>query len=216
MPGTNGTFAVRMPRLAGYADEDHVGILQSFDVLAVVMYHRVIQRVDTLEIFRVQRVLRADAPGCRCAKIGLKQLHHRADNREARYVDLLAFGFEPANQILFQQRKEYDAGRFLNFIEYAIKLLLAADQRINVLDRRDVGVLRGHRACHRDQRFTSRIGDEVKMEIVAGGRHLNPCIGCECLWSLPDRIEHGFKDQGQPGLFFTALRLRTTPGRRQQ
>ena len=48
-------------RGARHADQNHLGLFQSFDMLAVIMHHRVIQRVDPLEIFRIQHVLRADA-----------------------------------------------------------------------------------------------------------------------------------------------------------
>ena len=93
------------------------------------------------------------------------------------YIDLLALGFQPADQILLQQGKQHNSRRFLDFTQYAIKLLLAAHQRIDMFDRRHVGILRGHGARHRDQRFTGRIGDEVEMKIIAGRGHREPlCI----------------------------------------
>ena len=92
-------------------------------------------------------------------------------------IDLLALGFQPADQILLQQSEQHDARRFLDFVQHAIELLLAAHQRIDMFDRRHVGILRGHRARHRDQRLTGRIGDEVEMKIVAGRGHREPlCI----------------------------------------
>jgi hypothetical protein len=145
-------------------------------MLTVVMDHRVVQRVDALEIFRVQRVLRTD-PASRCrAKIGLKQLHHRADDRKARNIDFLALRFQPRDQILLQQREQHDAGRLLDLVEHAVELLLAAHQRIDVLHRADIGVLRRHRARHRDQRFAGRVGDQVEVKIVAGRWHVGPCL----------------------------------------
>ena len=82
-----------------------------------------------------------------------------------------------ADQILFQQRKQHNAGRFLDFIQHAIELLLAAHQRIDMFDRRHIGILRGHRARHRDQRLAGRIGHQMKMKIVAGRGHVRPlCI----------------------------------------
>ncbi len=59
-------------RRAGDSDQDDVGLFQAFDMLAVIMDHRVVQRVDALEIFGVQRVLRADPAGRRSTEIGLK------------------------------------------------------------------------------------------------------------------------------------------------
>jgi len=46
------------------------GVFEPFDVLAVIMDHRVIQRVDTLDIFRIQGVLRADPSRGGGAEIG--------------------------------------------------------------------------------------------------------------------------------------------------
>ena len=140
--------------------------------------------------------LRAHAPSGSRAKVGLKQLHDRADDRKAWYIDLLALGFQPGHEILFQQREKHDAGRFLDFVQHAIELLLAAHQRIDMLDRGHVGILRGHRPRHRDQGFTGRIGDQVKVKITAGRRHRDPCISCESLWTLPERNGRGSADQG--------------------
>ena len=151
---------------AGHSDQHHVGILQAFDVLAVVMNHRVVQRVDALEILGIQDVLSADASRGRRTQIGLEQLHHRADDRQARDIDLLALAFQPKHQILFQQGKEHDAGRLLDFVQHTVELLLAADQGIDVFHRGHVGVLRSHRARHRDQGFAGRIGNQMKVKII--------------------------------------------------
>ena len=75
-----------------YADQNHLGFFQPFNMLTIVMHHRVIQGVDALEIFRIQYVLGADAAGGGGTQIGLEQLHHRADDRQARNVDVPAFG----------------------------------------------------------------------------------------------------------------------------
>jgi len=49
-------------RCARHANQNHVGLFQSFDMLAVIVHHRIVQRVDTLEVFGNQGVLRTDAP----------------------------------------------------------------------------------------------------------------------------------------------------------
>ena len=75
MPGTSGTLAVRDAavgeidrgrrfRGADTPTRTDIGIFEAFDMLAVVMDHRVVQRVDALEIFRIEDVLGADA-ACR-------------------------------------------------------------------------------------------------------------------------------------------------------
>jgi hypothetical protein len=48
---------------AGNPNQHHIGLFQPFNVLAVIMHHRVVQGVDALEIFRIQHMLRADPPG---------------------------------------------------------------------------------------------------------------------------------------------------------
>ncbi len=98
------------------------GLLQAFDMLPVIMHHRVIQGIDALEVFSIQGVLRADTTGGRSAEIGLKQLHHRTDDGEARNIHLLALGFQPANQIFFQQGEQHDTRCFLDFTEHAVEL----------------------------------------------------------------------------------------------
>ena len=41
-------------------------------MLAVIMDHRIVQRIDAFEILGIQHVLRADAPGSRGAEIGFE------------------------------------------------------------------------------------------------------------------------------------------------
>jgi hypothetical protein len=93
-------------------------------------------------------------------------LHHRSDNGQARNIDLLALGFELQNQILFQQGEKHDARRFLDLVEHAIELLLAAHQGIDMLHRRHIGILRGNRARHGDQSFSGRVGNQMKMKVI--------------------------------------------------
>ena len=68
----------RRLRGARHPDQHHVGLLHVVDVLAVVVQHGVVQRVDPLEILGVEDVLCAD-PGLRlAAEISLEQVQHRA------------------------------------------------------------------------------------------------------------------------------------------
>ena len=94
-------------------------------------------------------------------------MHHRADDRQARDVDLLALGLEPDDEILLEQSEQHDARRLLDFIQHAIELLLAAHQRVDMFHRRHIGILRGHRTRDRDQRFTGRIGNQMEVKIIA-------------------------------------------------
>src|SRR4051812_49973461 len=45
---------------ARHAYEHDISLLKTFEMLAVVVQHRVVESVDALEIFRVERVLRDD------------------------------------------------------------------------------------------------------------------------------------------------------------
>ncbi len=91
---------------------------------------------------------------------------------------------------------KHDARRFLDLVEHAVELLLAAHQRIDMLDSGHVGILRSDRARHRDQRLAGRIGDQMKMKIIADRGHQIPCVSCESLWTLPDRIGRRLPSQG--------------------
>ena len=51
----------RRLRRARHADQHDIGVFEAFDMLTVVMQHRVVERVDALEIFGVEHVLGADA-----------------------------------------------------------------------------------------------------------------------------------------------------------
>ena len=59
-------------------------------------------------------------------------------------------------------------GAFLDLGQHPVELLLGAHQRIDVLDRRHLGVLRGRRARDRGQRLAGRVGHQMQMEIAAG------------------------------------------------
>ena len=168
----------RRLRGARNARQYDVGVLQIVGVLTVVMQHGVVQRVDALEVFGVERVLRADALGRFGAEIGLEQRQHRIENRQARQAELAALGFAAASaSVVLEHGVEHDAGRGLDLGDDAIELLVGAHQRIDVLDRRDGGILRRGRARDRDQRLAGRVRDEMQMKEIAALRHRSAC-GC--------------------------------------
>ena len=148
-------------------------------VLAVIMQHGEIQRVDALEIFGVERVLGADAGGCFGPEVGLEQGKHRAQNVQVRNAEFAASRLQPLQELRVQQGVEHDSGRSLHLVEDAIELALAADKRVNVLDRSYGDVLGGRRASDRDQRLAGRVGDKVKMKIASGSiGHAKPGKAC--------------------------------------
>ena len=64
-----------------------------------------------------------------------------------------------------------DAGHLLDFSEHPVELLLRSHQRMHVLDRHDLGVLRRRRPRHRNQRLSGGIGDQMQMKIAGRRRH---------------------------------------------
>lgn len=77
-------------------------------MLTIIMHHRVVQRVDAFEVFSIQDMLRTDAMLSLRAEIGLEQLQHRTDDRQAGKVYLLALAFELSHQFWLQQREQHD------------------------------------------------------------------------------------------------------------
>ncbi len=71
-------------RGARHPYQHHIGFLEAFEMLAVVMQHRVVERVDSLEVLGIERVLRADAMRGLGPQVGPQQLQHGAEDRQAR------------------------------------------------------------------------------------------------------------------------------------
>src|SRR5262249_50302634 len=173
-------------RRARYADKHDIGFLQILEMLAVVMQHRVVERIDALEIVGVERVLRTDAMRGLGAEIGLQELQDRPQDRQAGQAQLPAVIFEPLQKFLLEQFIENDPRRLLDLCQYTIKLLLGPHQRINVLHRRDLGVLRGRGPRDGGQRLTGCVRYEVEVEIAASTlRHDDDRINCELLGRRP-------------------------------
>ena len=163
----------RRLRGARHADQHHVGLLHVVDVLAVVVQHGVVQRIDALEIFGVEHVLRADPRLGFAAEIGLEQAQHRTENRQARHAEFAAGFLQPLGQLRLEQRVEHDARRGLDLGQHPVELLARAHQRMHVLDRRHRGILRRRRARDRDQGLAGRVGDQMQMEIIGAAlRHV--------------------------------------------
>ena len=63
-----------------YPNEHHISFFQALQMLAVIMQHGVIERIDSLEIISIQGVLRPDTMRCFSSKIGLQKLQHRSED----------------------------------------------------------------------------------------------------------------------------------------
>ena len=74
----------RRPR---HADQHDIGLFQIVGLLAVIVQHRVVERIDAAEIFGIERVLRADFVGRFGAEISLEQVQHRPEDRQARQAE---------------------------------------------------------------------------------------------------------------------------------
>ena len=78
-------------------------------MLAVVVQHREVERIDALEIFGIEHVLGAGAMDGLGAEIGLEQPQDRAQHRHAGQPEFAALVFQELDQVFFQQRVEHQA-----------------------------------------------------------------------------------------------------------
>ena len=164
---------------AGYSHQNHLGMFQVLGVLTVVVEHGEIQRIDALEIFGIERVLGADAGRRFRSEVGLKQAQDRTEDIEIRHAEFPAFRLQPLQKLAIEQGVEHNPGRGFHLVQHSVELSLAADQRVNVLDRRHGDVLGGRRTGDRDQRLAGRIRNEMEVEIASGTvRHAKPGKRC--------------------------------------
>ena len=128
----------RRRRLRGAADAEqhHVGLLEVVRQLPVIVQQREVHRVDALEIFRVEHVLRAGPRRRRGAEIGLQQRVHRREHRQMRRARRRGRPPRAGSRDRLDERVEHDAGRGLDLRDDALELRRRTHQRIDVLDRR--------------------------------------------------------------------------------
>ena len=154
---------LRRPR---HADQHDVGLFEIVGLLAVIMHHRVVERIDAPEIFGIERVLGADFVGRFGAEIGLEQVQHRAEDRQAGQAEFAAFASRRSTRSSSSSVYSTMPGNSSISRQHAVELLLGAHQRMHVLDRHHFGVLRRGRARDRDQRLAGRIGNQMQMKIA--------------------------------------------------
>ena len=128
------------------------------------MLHGEVQRVDAAEIFGVEHMLRADAAAGRRAEIGLEHGQHRLQHRDAGQAHRGAALVDHVRKLLVDDRVEHDARLLLDVLEHLRQLLFGADQRIDVLDRARVLVLRRSRAAGGEQRLAGGVRDQMQVE----------------------------------------------------
>ena len=115
------------------------------------------------------------------------------DEDGARHAKVATPGLQPFRELVVKQRIEHNSRRGLDLAEHPIKLLVAANQRVDVLDRRYGQVLRRGRTCHRGQRLAGGIRKQVKVKVAAravGHHRLDLWIGGE--QAMPARFAQVF------------------------
>ena len=129
------------------------------------MRHRVIQRIDTREIFRVEIVLRAGPMTDFRAQIIAEQRHHRIEHAHRRLSQLAAPFLKQHPQFRIDHRVQHQSRRRLDLNQGTLKLFPRAHQRIDMLDRSAHFELRARSLGDGIQRFTCRIRHKMKMKI---------------------------------------------------
>src|SRR5215510_6494210 len=83
-------------RLGGtrHSDEHYISFFQVLQMLAIIMQHRVVERVDPLEVISVQGVLRPDTVRGFGSKIGLQKLQDWSQDRQTGQAQLAAMIFK--------------------------------------------------------------------------------------------------------------------------
>ena len=112
------------------------------------------------------------------AKIGLEHPQNRPQHRHTGQSELAAFILEDLDQVLLEQRIKHQAGRFGDFRHRQIQLLLRAYHRVQMLDRRHIGVVRRRRARDRNQGLAGGVGNQMEMKISRLGHLYGVSMNC--------------------------------------
>src|SRR5262249_49320698 len=158
--------------------KDDVGFFKTFDMLPIIVQHREVERVDTLEILRVQDVLRTGPMNGFGAEIRLEEPQDWPQYGHARQSGLAALFLQQLNEVLFEQRVENQARRFRYLRQCMVELFFRSDHWVEMFNWRNIGVLRRCRPGDGNQSFTRGIGNQVKMEITGLGHLYSSQIAC--------------------------------------
>ena len=99
------------------------------------MEHGVVERVDTLEVFRVEHVLGADPVNGLGAEIRLEKPQHRSQHRHARQREVAAGFFQQFDEVFLEQCVQHQTRRFRYFGERIVELLFGAHHRVKMFHR---------------------------------------------------------------------------------
>ena len=194
--------AGRSLRRAADADENDFGFVEILWMLAIIMQHRVVEGLDSLEILGIEDMLAANMGPRLGVEIGGKAGNDRVENRQAGDAERVEAAFETAAQRPVGQGEEHNAGLAFDLLDHPVELLGRAHQGIYMLDRLVVGVIGGGGTGHGVQGLAGGIGDEMHVEDLAlmfPGRH-----GSEAFASLWRRKvkdgRSGFRSADPAGL----------------
>src|SRR5262249_9948343 len=117
-----------------HSNENNVGLFQTLNMLAVVVQHREIQRIDALKVYRVEHVLGAGSMYRFGPEVRLEKAQDRPQHRHTRQSEFTTFFLEKLNEVFFEQSVENQTRRLGNFRQCVVELLFGTDHRIEMLD----------------------------------------------------------------------------------
>jgi hypothetical protein len=116
-------------------------------------------------------VLRANFVRRFGAEIGLEEMQHRSQDRQAGQTQCAAFVLHTFHQVVLKQGVQNDSRGFFDLGQDPIELLLRSHQWMHVFYRHHPGILRGRGPRDRDQGFTGGIRNQMEVEIARRMRH---------------------------------------------
>lgn len=127
------------------------------------MGHSEVECVNAPKIVGVQRVLTSDLRRRLGVEILREDGDDRVKDRDAGYAECLAVFFEMPSDVGIYEGEKNDARLLFNFAECPIQLGRCSDQRIDVRDWPEIGILRCGSFCYCIEGFTGRVGNQMEM-----------------------------------------------------
>jgi len=149
---------------AADADQHDIGIVEIRRQMAVIVQHSEVERLDAPEIVGVEYMLAPHRGGGRRSEIGFEDLQDRLERGHAGNIQPLAGLLELFGKLTVEEGIEHDPGRCLHVLHHPLELAPAADQRMQVLDRPDLGVLHPDRLGDGGEGLAGRVGDHMEVE----------------------------------------------------
>lgn len=161
--------AGRCFRGATYAEQHDICLTQTVKVLAVVMGHRVIESVDALKIFGVQRVLAPDLRGAFGIEILCEALENWIEDGDAGNGKAVAMELQGVAEIFVDDCKKDNAWFSFDGGQDFGELLGRPHQRVDVFDGAVIGIVGGCSPGDSVERFPCRVRNEMQVEEAGVG-----------------------------------------------